>query len=108
MLDQEFIQKMKARLEKEKAAAEQKIADLEKPEEPMDNPDNEELAQDAEEDILEHSLLNVHKEVLERIEDALLRIQDGTYGRCVECGAIINPEDLEKEPWTEHCRQCRR
>lgn len=108
MLNQEFIAKMAEKLEEEKAKIEQKIADLTKPEEPMDNPDNEELAQDAEEDILEESLLSVHKNILEKINDALYRTKDGTYGRCIECGAVISEEDLEKEPWAEHCRACRR
>jgi DnaK suppressor protein len=108
MLNQEFIQKMKTRLEEEKAQVKKKMADLTKPEEPMDNPDNEEIAQDAEEDILEQSLLNVHKNILEKINDALYRIQDNTYGRCILCGAEISTEDLEKEPWAEHCRACRK
>lgn len=108
MLDQEFINKMKARLEEEKAAVEKKIADLTRPEEPLDNPDNEELAQDAEEDILEQSLLNVHRDILEKINDAILRIQGDTYGRCIMCGAEITKEDLEKEPWADHCRVCKK
>lgn len=108
MLSQNFIEKMKARLLEEKTQVEAKIADLRKPEEPMDNPDIEDLSDDATEDLLQEQLLSVHKKIAEQIEDALLRIKDGTYGRCMICGAEIGEEDLEKEPWAEHCRGCKK
>jgi DnaK suppressor protein len=108
MLSQDFINKMQSRLLEEKAQVEAKIADLKKPEEPMDNPDIEDLSNDATEDILEEQLLAIHKNILTKIEDALLRIKDGTYGRCMICGAEISEEDLEKEPWAEHCRSCKK
>jgi DnaK suppressor protein len=108
MLSQDFINKMQRRLLEEKTQVEAKIAELKKPEEPMDNPDIEDLSNDATEDILEEQLLAVHQNILTRIEDALLRIKDGTYGRCMICGAEISQEDLEKEPWAEHCRSCKR
>jgi DnaK suppressor protein len=106
MLSQEFINKMKNKLEAEKEQVEKKIDDLTKPEQPMDNPDAEDIAQDAAEDILEDSLLTVHKKILNRINEALDRIANKTYGICLACGAEIKEEDLAKEPWAEHCRVC--
>jgi|WetSurMetagenome_2_1015567.scaffolds.fasta_scaffold631032_1 DnaK suppressor protein len=108
MLTQDFIQKMQARLLEEKTQVEEKITNLKKPEEPMDNPDIEDLSNDATEDLLEEQLLGIHKNILAKIDDALLRIKDGTYGRCLICGAEISREDLEKEPWAEHCRSCKK
>lgn len=99
---------MRTILNQEKTQVEARISELLKPEEPMDNPDQEDIAMDAAEDILEQSLLNVHREALEKIENAILRINDGTYGRCIECGAEIPEEDLLKEPWAEHCKACRK
>lgn len=96
---------MKLRLEEEKKAIEAEIARLSQPEEPMDNPNLDDLAYDASEDILEESLLKVHRGILERINDALVRIKDGAYGRCVNCGKEIDEERLAKEPWLEHCGQ---
>jgi DnaK suppressor protein len=107
MPSQEFIQKMQSRLEEEKKKVEDKIAELTKPEEPPDNPSAEDLAEDATQDILEESLLSVYRDVLERIEDALARIKDGTYGKCIACGTEVPEQDLEKEPWGEHCRDCK-
>jgi DnaK suppressor protein len=108
MLSQEFLNEIKNRLEEEKKQVEAKIAALQTPEETMENPSLDELAQDAEEDYLEESLLSVHKNILERINDALYRLKDGTFGRCIECGAEISEEDLRAEPWAEHCRACKK
>jgi DnaK suppressor protein len=107
MPNQEFIEKMRLRLDEEKRKVEDKIAELTTPEEPADNPNAEDLAQDATQDILEESLLSVHRELLEKIENAIGRIKDGTFGRCIACGTEIAEEDLKKEPWVEHCRACK-
>jgi DnaK suppressor protein len=106
MLSQEFIQKMQIRLEDEKKSVEAEIAKLTAPEEVMDNPDAEDIAQDATEDIVSQSLLSIHRNILEKIDNALYRTKDGTYGRCLLCGAKISEAELEKEPWAEHCAVC--
>ena len=106
MLNQDFIQKMKTRLEEEKKAVAEKILKLKKPEVDEDNPDLDDIGHDATEDILEESLLSVHEEILEKIDNALGRIKDGTYGICLKCGKQIDQEDLAKEPWAEHCSLC--
>lgn len=41
--------------------------------------------------------------VLSRIEAALKRIDDGTYGTCRVCGRQIPEERLEARPWTDLC-----
>lgn len=108
MLSQEFLQKIKARLEEEKQNVETKISEWSKPEEGLDNPDEDDLGQDATEDILQESLLAVHKNILEKIEDALFRIEKDTYGTCQICGAPIDEAVLEREPWAEYCSVCGR
>ena len=40
---------------------------------------------------------------LEQIRDALQRIEDGTFGRCVVDGEPIEPKRLEAVPWTPYC-----
>ncbi len=42
---------------------------------------------------------------LRRIDLALERIQEGTYGHCEECEEEINSKRLENQPWTELCIQ---
>ncbi len=40
------------------------------------------------------------------VEDALRRIDDGTYGKCAECGREIAPERLEAMPAARLCIDC--
>jgi len=40
---------------------------------------------------------------LEQIEEALARIEEGTYGQCAVCGVDIPEERLEVRPWTPFC-----
>jgi DnaK suppressor protein len=46
--------------------------------------------------------------LLQAIEEALARIDAGTYGVCVNCGAQIAPERLEAMPWATLCIDCKR
>lgn len=44
--------------------------------------------------------------VLTLIDEALARIEEGTYGLCVACGKEIQPKRLEAVPWARHCVTC--
>ena len=46
--------------------------------------------------------------VLSEIDAALLRLAEGTFGRCRGCGGEIAPERLEAMPWAPQCIDCRR
>ncbi len=41
-----------------------------------------------------------------KIESALSRIDQGTFGVCALCGEDIPARRLEALPWTEHCLRC--
>ena len=43
---------------------------------------------------------------IERIESALARMRDGSYGFCSGCGAAIPEHRLRAQPWTASCSQC--
>lgn len=43
---------------------------------------------------------------LRDVEAALARIQDGTYGKCEECGGEISRERLEAYPTATRCMEC--
>ena len=51
----------------------------------------------------ETSLLDLQLEHLEEIDAALDRINDGSYGTCLECGQPIPEGRLEARPWTGYC-----
>lgn len=44
---------------------------------------------------------------LARIDRALERMDDGSYGVCDECGCAIPFERLKAEPMTQHCVACK-
>ena len=44
---------------------------------------------------------------LNYLEDALVRIDSGEYGRCTECGKLIERERLEAVPHAQQCLQCK-
>lgn len=41
--------------------------------------------------------------LLRQVQDALKRIDNGTYGKCVVDGGEIEEKRLEAEPWTPYC-----
>jgi DnaK suppressor protein len=43
---------------------------------------------------------------LQRVEAALERIRDGSFGQCVGCGSPIGIRRLNAVPWTEYCVAC--
>jgi DnaK suppressor protein len=47
------------------------------------------------------------KFLLQKIEKALLRIDDGTFGTCERCEEDISPKRLEARPVTTLCIRCK-
>lgn len=47
------------------------------------------------------------KRQVEEIDAALGQIEAGTYGVCVNCGAVIDPARLEVRPMSVHCVDCK-
>jgi DnaK suppressor protein len=45
--------------------------------------------------------------ILQAIEEALKRIDKGTYGVCRDCGEPIAPARLKAIPWTRVCIVCK-
>ena len=53
-----------------------------------------------------YSLSNTDREILQKVDDALIRIAKGSFGVCVECGDSLNKKRLEAVPWASHCLPC--
>src|SRR6476646_9116789 len=45
--------------------------------------------------------------ILQAIEEALYRMEKGTYGICRDCGEEIAPARLNAIPWTRVCITCK-
>ncbi len=41
--------------------------------------------------------------ILQQVQDALQRIEKGTYGQCLIDGGPIDPKRLDAVPWTPYC-----
>ena len=57
---------------------------------------------------IDYTLEENSEQVLAEIDDALQRIEDGTFGTCRTCGQPIAPERLEAMPWATQCIDCKR
>jgi RNA polymerase-binding transcription factor len=57
---------------------------------------------------IDYTLEDNAENLLAAIDRALERIEDGTYGTCVNCGQAIAEERLEAMPWAELCIDCKR
>ncbi|HEX6203643.1 MAG TPA: TraR/DksA family transcriptional regulator [Thermoanaerobaculia bacterium] len=52
------------------------------------------------------SLSDNERQRLLDIDKAIERIDDGSYGRCSNCGTEIAAKRLEAVPWTRYCIDC--
>jgi DnaK suppressor protein len=77
----------------------------------------QESADDGTEDIVDRannaynrelmfSLSDTERTTLLQIENALRRMDEGSYGRCANCGQAINLLRLEAVPWARFCVDC--
>ena len=60
---------------------------------------------DIQEDI-ELALIQMKAETLNKINDALARLDHGTYGNCFECGEEIAEKRLRALPFAVRCKDC--
>lgn len=60
---------------------------------------------DIQEDI-EFALIQMKAETLNKINEALSRLDEGTYGRCFECGDEIAQPRLRALPFAVRCKDC--
>ena len=60
---------------------------------------------DIQEDI-EFALIQMKAETLNKINEALARLEEGTYGYCFECGEEISERRLRALPFAVRCKDC--
>ena len=68
--------------------------------------DKEELGSDNAEQELTLTLLGSDEDILDQIEAAIRRIENGSYGRCKNCGEQIPKTRLDAVPYAADCVQC--
>ena len=60
---------------------------------------------DIQED-LEFALIQMKSETLNKIDDAIVRLEQGDYGYCFECGDEIAEKRLRALPFAVRCKDC--
>lgn len=108
------LNKMRARLEAKRDELRSNLAGLTEahpqpvdPVEASEGPqDFEDTAVDFDETQKEQSISVNEQALLTQVENALRRIDEGTYGKCVNCGQPIPEKRLEAIPWAERDVKC--
>ena len=57
---------------------------------------------------IDYTLEENAEHVLSAIDDALRRIENGTFGTCGRCGTAIAEERLDAIPYANRCIDCKR
>ena len=65
----------------------------------------EESSADAQAEV-NSAIVRHHQQELGLVDNALTRIDAGTYGACVSCGDDIDIARLQANPITARCREC--
>jgi RNA polymerase-binding protein DksA len=47
------------------------------------------------------------KDIMQKVNEALERIEEGTYGKCMSCGTAIPLERLQALPYASLCIPCK-
>jgi DnaK suppressor protein len=84
-------------------SAEKAAAIVSRLEDPSDSGD---LSQQSHEEWLFLNRNNLEKALLREVEEALVRVKEGTYGICQECDEPISPKRLQALPWAKFCVRC--
>jgi RNA polymerase-binding transcription factor DksA len=96
----------KDRLRERRAEITGDLADIEdKLDDPMPK-DWEDRASERQGDEVLEALGNSELDELRRIDSALARLEDGSYGICPKCGDTISDARLEAVPAAALCRNC--
>ncbi|HZL90586.1 MAG TPA: TraR/DksA family transcriptional regulator [Pirellulaceae bacterium] len=66
------------------------------------------LADAADDIIADVTVLATEHDMLREIDAALARLNDGTFGQCVQCGQKISEERLRAIPFAPRCIHCAR
>ena len=107
-VNRERYEQLRAMLVERRGDIQQKLRSLREtlPAEIADVRDTEEQSVDDFVQDVDFALMEMKSETLRRIDDALHRLDEGTYGNCDDCHAEISAGRLKALPFAELCRNC--
>ena len=68
--------------------------------------DEGDLSQQSHEEWIFLNRNTLDMKLLREVQDALHRIEIGSYGTCHECEEPISSKRLDAVPWAKHCVKC--
>ena len=107
-IDRERYLLLKGMLEDRRREIHEKLRSL-REQIPVDAPDVRDAEEQSVDDFVQEvdlALMEMKSETLKRIQQALLRLDAGTYGRCQECDVEIPSARLRALPFAALCREC--
>lgn len=110
VMEESFIEKMKEKLMEQKKEILESLAsqsdDMKELVKTVESGDEADVASDVIDRTLLTSLGSQDAKRLQLIENALERIYQGKYGRCLKCGKEIPEQRLEALPYSLMCISC--
>ena len=113
-MDQQTVDRLRKRLETERGEVRRQLDDLgaRRDAEGIEDPELNEGFADAGQAAAERAslltLVRSLRDTLSDVEQALARMDAGTYGTCERCGQPIAEERLEALPAARLCMSCKR
>ena len=108
MIDRERYLLLKGILEDRRREIHEKLRSL-RESMPADAPDVRDAEEQSVDDFVQEvdlALMQMKSETLKKIDLALQRLEEGSYGRCQECDAELPPARLRALPFAALCRDC--
>lgn len=100
------IQLVETQLNEKLVQLEDRLVHLKKDISKSHSADSSEQAVERENDEVLEGIGQETESAILDIRAALVKINEGSYGKCSRCGETINPERLEALPETGHCVSC--
>ncbi len=107
-IDRERYLLLKGMLEDRRREIHEKLRSL-REQIPVHAPDVKDAEEQSVDDFVQEvdlALMQMKSETLKKIDEAISRLEEGTYGRCEECDAEIPAPRLKALPFAALCRDC--
>jgi DnaK suppressor protein len=108
MRDSKDLEKIKRELVARRTALLKQLEEIEQESDAnkLANPDRSDLAWRVDQRSRKSVLQEQREQNLRQIEEALQRLQEGSYGSCANCGQSIQAERLQVKPEANFCIKC--
>ena len=108
-MDKKRLEQYKKRLLERKTQLRQTVSKTEQDGREADEETAQDIADKATNSYTKEFLFKMSNDdryILQLVNEALERLDNGEFGTCVACGGDMQPKRLEAVPWARHCIDC--